>query len=236
MWKRVVSLSPLVSVSKSRLLNQSPYGINGWKLFSTQVLNPAEDGVVSGAGRKPFITFVLGGPGSGKGTQCTRIVQDFGFTHLSVGDLLRNEISSNTENGSMILNTIKEGKIVPSEVTVKLVKKTIEASKNDRILVDGFPRSEENRIAYERVNGAEPDIVLFFDCPEEEMVKRVLNRNQGRIDDNIETVKERLRVFAELNLPVIKHYSKKGKLHKIDGTGSEDEIFERVLPVFATLR
>lgn len=52
---------------------------------------------------------------------------------------------------SMILNTIKEGKIVPSEVTVKLIKKAIEASKNDRILVDGFPRSEENRIAYERV-------------------------------------------------------------------------------------
>lgn len=233
----MVSLSPLVSISKSRLRNQVQvaYGFNACQLFSTQVLNPAEDGE-TGARRKPFVTFVLGGPGSGKGTQCTRIVQAFRFTHLSVGDLLRNEISSISENGSMILNTIKEGKIVPSEVTVKLIKKAIEASKNDRILVDGFPRSEENRIAYERVIGTEPDIVLFFDCPEEEMVKRVLNRNQGRIDDNIDTVKERLRVFAEHNLPVIKHYSEKGKLHKIDGTGSEDEIFERVLPVFAALR
>lgn len=229
----MVSLSPLVSISKSRLRNQVQvaYGFNACQLFSTQ----AEDGE-TGARRKPFVTFVLGGPGSGKGTQCTRIVQAFRFTHLSVGDLLRNEISSISENGSMILNTIKEGKIVPSEVTVKLIKKAIEASKNDRILVDGFPRSEENRIAYERVIGTEPDIVLFFDCPEEEMVKRVLNRNQGRIDDNIDTVKERLRVFAEHNLPVIKHYSEKGKLHKIDGTGSEDEIFERVLPVFAALR
>ncbi|KAL0304773.1 UNVERIFIED_CONTAM: UMP-CMP kinase [Sesamum calycinum] len=210
-------------------------GFNVWQVFSTQVLNPTEGGV-SDRRRSPFVTFVLGGPGSGKGTQCTRIVETFGFTHLSAGDLLRKEISSNSENGSMILNTIREGKIVPSEVTVKLIQKAIEASENDRFLIDGFPRSEENRIAYEQVIGAEPDIVLFFDCPVEEMVKRVLNRNQGRIDDNIDTVKERLKVFTELNLPVIKYYSEKGKLYKIDATGSEDEIFERVRPVFAVLR
>ncbi|KAK6155846.1 hypothetical protein DH2020_010094 [Rehmannia glutinosa] len=237
MWRRVASLSPLVSSSKSRLLNQVQvaYGFNAWQMFSTQVLNPVEGGV-SDSRRTPFVTFVLGGPGSGKGTQCTRIVETFGFTHLSAGDLLRREISSNSENGSMILSTIKEGKIVPSVVTVQLIQKAIETSDSDKFLIDGFPRTEENRIAYERVIGAEPDIVLFFDCPEEEMVKRVLNRNQGRIDDNIDTVKERLKVFAELNLPVIKHYSKKGKLYKIDGTGSEDEIFERVRPVFAALR
>ncbi|KAL1558874.1 UMP-CMP kinase-like isoform X1 [Salvia divinorum] len=234
MWKRGISM---LSSSKSRLLNQMQvaYGFNACQVFSTGLLNPAED-AVSGARRKPFVTFVLGGPGSGKGTQCTRIVNTFGFTHLSVGDLLRKEIYSDSENGSMILDTIKEGKIVPSEVTVKLIKKAIEASENNRILVDGFPRSEENRVAYERVGGVEPDIVLFFDCPKEEMVKRVLNRNQGRIDDNIDTVKERLTVFEELNLPVIKYYSKKGILHKIDGTGTEDEIFERVLPIFAALR
>ncbi|PIN18805.1 Uridylate kinase/adenylate kinase [Handroanthus impetiginosus] len=234
MWRRVASLSSLVSSSKSRILNQVGCGLNACQVFTTRVLNPAEGGV-SDRRRIPFVTFVLGGPGSGKGTQCTKIVETFGLTHISAGDLLRKEISSNSENGSMILNTIKEGKIVPSEVTVKLIKKAIETSENDRFLIDGFPRSEENRIAYERVIGAEPDIVLFFDCPEQEMVKRVLNRNQGRIDDNIDTVKERLKVFAELNLPVIKHYSKKGKLYKIDGTGSEDEIFERVRPVFAAL-
>ncbi|CAA0834603.1 Probable UMP-CMP kinase 2 [Striga hermonthica] len=233
MWRRVGSLSSLVAFSKSRHRNQvqAACGFNAFQMFSTQVLDQAESGI-SDRRRIPFVTFVLGGPGSGKGTQCLRIVDTFGFTHLSAGDLLRKEISSNSENGSMILNTIKEGKIVPSEVTVQLIQKAMEASDNDRFLIDGFPRTEENRIAYERVIGAEPDIVLFFDCPEEEMVKRVLNRNQGRIDDNIDTVKERLKVFAELNLPVIKHYSKIGKLCKIDGTGSEDEIFERVRPVF----
>ncbi|KAL5744377.1 hypothetical protein ACOSP7_027236 [Xanthoceras sorbifolium] len=63
-------------------------------------------------GKAPFITFVLGGPGSGKGTQCERIVGKFGFTHLSAGDILRREIASNSEYGTMILNTIKEAKIV----------------------------------------------------------------------------------------------------------------------------
>ncbi|KAL1324817.1 hypothetical protein AAHE18_13G118500 [Arachis hypogaea] len=173
-----------------------------------------------------------GGPGSGKGTQCIKIVETFGFKHLSAGDLLRREMVSNSEYGSMILNTIKEGRIVPSEVTVKLILKEMESSDNHKFLIDGFPRSEENRIAFEKISGAEPDVVLFFDCPEDEMVKRVLSRNQGRIDDNIDTIKKRLKVFEALNLPVIDYYAKKGKVHRINAVGTVDEIFEQVKPVF----
>ncbi|WJX43541.1 hypothetical protein P8452_30622 [Trifolium repens] len=179
------------------------------------------------------ITFVLGGPGSGKGTQCARIVETFGFKHLSAGDLLRKEVVSASEYGTMILDTIREGRIVPSAVTVKLILKEMESSDNHKFLIDGFPRSEENRIAFERITGSEPDFVLFFDCPEEEMVKRVLSRNQGRIDDNIDTIKKRLKVFEALNLPVVHHYEKRGKLHRINAVGTEDEIFEQVRPVFA---
>ncbi|XP_057749008.1 UMP-CMP kinase isoform X3 [Arachis stenosperma] len=173
-----------------------------------------------------------GGPGSGKGTQCIKIVETFGFKHLSAGDLLRREMVSNSEYGSMILNTIKEGRIVPSEVTVKLILKEMESSDNHKFLIDGFPRSEENRIAFEKISGAEPDVVLFFDCPEDVMVKRVLSRNQGRIDDNIDTIKKRLKVFEALNLPVIDYYAKKGKVHRINAVGTVDEIFEQVRPVF----
>ncbi|KAK2433279.1 P-loop containing nucleoside triphosphate hydrolase superfamily protein [Trifolium repens] len=179
------------------------------------------------------ITFVLGGPGSGKGTQCARIVETFGFKHLSAGDLLRKEVVSASEYGTMILDTIREGRIVPSAVTVKLILKEMESSDNRKFLIDGFPRSEENRIAFERITGSEPDFVLFFDCPEEEMVKRVLSRNQGRIDDNIDTIKKRLKVFEALNLTVVHHYEKRGKLHRINAVGTEDEIFEQVRPVFA---
>ncbi|XP_059450259.1 UMP-CMP kinase isoform X2 [Corylus avellana] len=174
-----------------------------------------------------------GGPGSGKGTQCAKIVETFGFKHLSAGDLLRREIACNSKYGSTILNTIKEGRIVPSEVTVKLIQREMESSDNHKFLIDGFPRSEENRIAFERIMGAEPNIVLFFDCPEEEMVKRVLSRNQGRVDDNLDTMKKRLKVFEAWNLPVINYYAEKGKLHKISALGTEDEIFEQVRPLFA---
>ncbi|KAK7404233.1 hypothetical protein VNO78_04943 [Psophocarpus tetragonolobus] len=180
----------------------------------------------------PIITFVLGGPGSGKGTQCAKIVENFGFKHLSAGDLLRREMVSDSEYGSMILDTIKQGRIVPSEVTIKLILREMESSDNHKFLIDGFPRSEENRIAFEKIIGAEPHMVLFFDCPEEEMVKRVLSRNQGRIDDNLDTMKNRLKVFEALNLPVINYYARKGKLYKINAVGTVDEIFEQVRPVF----
>ncbi|XP_058205617.1 probable UMP-CMP kinase 2 isoform X2 [Rhododendron vialii] len=234
MWRRVARLSSLIRSSKASLSNQPANGLQILEAFSTEIQKSAK-GRNHHREKPTFITFVLGGPGSGKGTQCLKIVETFGFTHLSAGDLLRKEISSNSENGAMILETIKEGNIVPSELTVKLIQREVESSENDKFLIDGFPRTEENRRTYERVVGAEPNIVLFFDCPEEEMVKRVLSRNQGRVDDNIDTVKKRLEVFNALNLPVINYYSEKGKLYKIPAVGTEDEIFTRVRKIFTSL-
>ncbi|KAI8564622.1 hypothetical protein RHMOL_Rhmol03G0195100 [Rhododendron molle] len=236
MWRRVARLSSLIRSSKASLSNQiqPANGLQILEAFSTEIQKSAK-GRNHHRKKPPFITFVLGGPGSGKGTQCLKIVETFGFTHLSAGDLLRKEISSNSENGAMILETIREGNIVPSELTVKLIQREVESSENDKFLIDGFPRTEENRQTYERVVGAEPNIVLFFDCPEEEMVKRVLSRNQGRIDDNIDTVKKRLEVFNALNRPVINYYSGKGKLYKIPAVGTEDEIFTRVRKIFTSL-
>jgi UMP-CMP kinase len=186
----------------------------------------------------PHINILLhvGGPGSGKGTQCVRIASDFGFAHLSAGDLLRSEISTGSEKGELILNIIKEGKIVPSEITVELIRKAMESSDAKRVLIDGFPRCEENRIAFERITGTEPDLVIFFDCPEDEMVKRLLGRNQGRVDDNIETIKKRLKVFESLNIPVVDYYTSRGKVHKINATGTEEEIFGAVHKLFSSLR
>jgi len=125
------------------------------------VLEKKDNGVMPEE-KKLHVIFVLGGPGSGKGTQCERIVENFGFTHLSAGDLLRAEIKSGSENGTMIENMIKEGKIVPSEVTVKLLQKAMQESENDKFLIDGFPRNEENRAAFENVTGIQPEFILFF--------------------------------------------------------------------------
>ncbi|KAL9818774.1 putative UMP-CMP kinase 2 [Arabidopsis thaliana] len=219
MWRRVALLSPMISSSSRSLkLSQAASGLKVGESFATDIIN--QDERVSPPKEKaPFITFVLGGPGSGKGTQCEKIVETFGLQHLSAGDLLRREIAMHTENGAMILNLIKDGKIVPSEVTVKLIQKELESSDNRKFLIDGFPRTEENRVAFERIIRADPDVVLFFDCPEEEMVKRVLNRNQGRIDDNITTMKKRLKIFNALNRP-------------INAVGTVDDIFQHVLPIF----
>ncbi|KAI9182682.1 hypothetical protein LWI28_027819 [Acer negundo] len=184
------------------------------------------------AEKKPTVIFVLGGPGSGKGTQCANIVQHFGYTHLSAGDLLRAEIKSGSENGTMIQNMIKEGKIVPSEVTIKLLQKAIQENGNDKFLIDGFPRNEENRAAFEEVTKIEPEFVLFFDCSEEEMERRLLGRNQGREDDNIETIRKRFKVFLESSLPVVQYYESKGKVRKIDAAKPVEEVFEAVKAIF----
>uniref|UniRef100_A0A803L0B5 UMP-CMP kinase n=1 Tax=Chenopodium quinoa TaxID=63459 RepID=A0A803L0B5_CHEQI len=187
------------------------------------------------SGKKVTVIFVLGGPGSGKGTQCTNIVQNFGYTHLSAGDLLRAEIKSGSENGTMIQNMIKEGKIVPAEVTIKLLQKAIQESGNEKFLIDGFPRNEENRASFEsivRLLRIVPEIVLFFDCSEEEMEKRLLNRNQGREDDNIETIRKRFKVYMESSLPVIQYYGNLGKVRRIDAAKPIDVVFEEVKAIF----
>ncbi|KAL0928222.1 hypothetical protein M5K25_000094 [Dendrobium thyrsiflorum] len=182
------------------------------------------------------VIFVLGGPGSGKGTQCAKIAKHFGFTHLSAGDLLRAEINSGSKNGTMIESMINEGKIVPSEVTIKLLQLAMRESGNDKFLIDGFPRNEENRAAFENLEKIEPEFVLFFDCPVEEMERRILNRNQGRDDDNMETIRKRFKVFIESTLPVIEFYNLKGKLYKIDACKPADEVFEDVKAIFSRFR
>ncbi|XP_004234938.1 UMP-CMP kinase isoform X2 [Solanum lycopersicum] len=234
MWRRRFTSLPLFFSHLQQVRRADELKI--CQAFCTETVKPPVEGESNSGRNSPFVAFVLGGPGSGKGTQCLKIAETFGFDHIGAGDLLRKEMHSDSENGAMIQKLMKEGSIAPSEVTVKLIKKAIESAENRKFLIDGFPRSEENRVAYERIIGAEPNFVLFFDCPEEVMVKRVLNRNEGRVDDNEHTVKERLKVYKAITLPVANHYAMKGKLYKVDGTGTQEEIFERVRPIFASLR
>ena len=91
---------------------------------------------------KPHLFFLLGGPGAGKGTQAENLVRDYGFKHLSTGDLLREERKNKGELSEQIDQYIKEGKLLPSELVVKLLKKNIEANGKRRYLIDGFPRNQ----------------------------------------------------------------------------------------------
>eukprot|EP01099_Mayorella_cantabrigiensis_P004043 TRINITY_DN3040_c0_g1_i1.p1 TRINITY_DN3040_c0_g1~~TRINITY_DN3040_c0_g1_i1.p1 ORF type:complete len:127 (-),score=18.30 TRINITY_DN3040_c0_g1_i1:267-647(-) len=99
--------------------------------------------------RKPLIVIVLGGPGAGKGTQCELISKNFGFVHLSAGELLRKEAESHSVDGEMINRMMKEGTIVPGSLTVRLLEKAVfNDPSHDRFLIDGFPRNEENNRAF----------------------------------------------------------------------------------------
>jgi UMP-CMP kinase len=181
------------------------------------------------------IVFVLGGPGSGKGTQCAKLVEEFGIVHLSAGDLLRAHMKSGSPDGNMVADMIKDGKIVPSHVTNGLLENAMTNSGRDKFLIDGFPRNDENRAAFEADTGEEPAFVLFFSCPEEVMEKRLLGRNEGRTDDNIETIRKRFKVFVDSTMPIIEHYKGRGKVREIDATRSPDEVYQDVRPLFVDL-
>lgn len=197
-----------------------------------------------------------GGPGCGKGTQCERIVRDFGFLHLSAGDLLREEVKKGSEVGRMCEQLMKDGKLVAVEVTLKLLKKAMKEGRKKAkgFLIDGFPRAIDQAQAFEKkvepsslveldsvqhmfckikplmfmlvnicysnqdviiyiqldAQVGRPKLVIFLDCPKEEMEKRLLKRGEtsGRSDDNAATIIKRFDTFQRESLPVIDFYNK----------------------------
>ena len=103
---------------------------------------------------KPNILFVLGGPGAGKGTQCAKIVENFGYVHLSAGDLLREERKApGSQFGELIEHHITNGTIVPVEITCSLLERAMNKSEKNDFLIDGFPRNEDNLSGWNRVMG-----------------------------------------------------------------------------------
>lgn len=104
---------------------------------------------------KPKCYFVLGGPGSGKGTNCANLVRDFGYIHLSAGDLLREEMKTGSKEAKFIKETLNDGRCVPVEISCNLVKKAMEKNgwAKKQFLIDGFPRNEDNRIGWNKVMG-----------------------------------------------------------------------------------
>ena len=181
------------------------------------------------------IVFVLGGPGSGKGTQCEQIVEKYGFKHYSAGDLLRAEVASGSEMGKELEEIMKEGKLVPSSVTIKLLKKAIATSDGMKFLIDGFPRALDQAEEFEK-EVIPCKLVLFFDCPQDVMQERLLKRAEtsGRADDNIETIKKRFDTFVNASMPVIEHFEKVDKVAKISAVPTPDEVFVEVCKVMDT--
>lgn len=177
------------------------------------------------------VMFVLGGPGSGKGTQCDQIVKQYGFTHLSSGDLLRDEVASGSSRGKELTAIMERGDLVPLDQVLMLLKDAMlkHASTSKGYLIDGYPRELDQGLRFEKeVTGVE--CVLYFEVSDDTMTKRLLKRAEtsGRVDDNEETIKKRLKTFHNLTEPVIEHYGKQGKVCKVVAEGTVDEIFGQV--------
>ncbi|XP_014675214.1 PREDICTED: UMP-CMP kinase-like [Priapulus caudatus] len=193
------------------------------------------------AAHKPNVVFVLGGPGSGKGTQCEKIVKEFGYVHLSAGDLLRQERAKpGSLIGEMIEGHIRNGTIVPVEVTCSLLDKAMQDHGGLNFLIDGFPRNKDNLEGWNKAMSDKTRLhfVLFFDCPDEVCIERCLGRGaagSGRSDDNAESLKKRVVTFVTSSLPIIQHYEVQGLVRKINAANTPDEVYEDVRKVFKAI-
>uniref|UniRef100_A0A0B7BHI0 UMP-CMP kinase n=1 Tax=Arion vulgaris TaxID=1028688 RepID=A0A0B7BHI0_9EUPU len=196
---------------------------------------------MSNDSKPPYsVVFVLGGPGAGKGTQCERIQQEFGFKHLSAGDLLREErLHADSEFGAVIEKHIKDGSIVPVKITCSLLRREMEKSQSNNFLIDGFPRNRDNLDGW---NGEMPGVaevkrVLFFDCPDQVCVDRCIKRGltSGRADDNADSLKNRIITYRESTMPIIDHYKSINLVSTIDGNRSSSEVFEDVKKILSSL-
>jgi len=203
--------------------------------YQNQISNRWISAAAEAPGARPRVLFVLGGPGSGKGTQCKKIVENFPFIHLSAGELLRAERDrEGSQFGALINQYITEGKIVPVEITVALLKAEMERTgrSGDWFLIDGFPRSHENLRGWTSVIGDWADVVgvLLLECREEEMEKRILKRaeTEGRNDDNLSTIKKRFHTYEADTMPVINHYREEQKLFSIQAEGDAEAVYRNV--------
>ena len=170
---------------------------------------------------------IIGGPGSGKGTICERLISDYHFTHLSVGELLRAEVAAQTSRGLEVESIMKAGLLVPDDLVMEMVTSHISQS-SASVLLDGFPRTLKQAQSF----NVTPSLILWLDCEDEILINRILERakHSGREDDNLETVTERIKTFKSNAEPILHYYSQPehGHLVTIDGSKSVDEVYAQV--------
>ena len=181
------------------------------------------------------VFFIIGGPGSGKGTVCDGMVRDFGFTHLSAGDMLRVVAKQDTPLGQKIAGILALGQIVPSEVTVAMLREAIVAAPDAAgFIIDGFPRKLDQAQMFE--DGiTEAKGIVYLDCEEATMEKRLLDRaaqGSGRSDDNIETIRRRFRTNQVECMPVVDKYRACDRLTTINANLCKEEVYAQFSDIF----
>lgn len=180
---------------------------------------------------------IFGAPGSGKGTQSTRLKSHYGLHHISTGELLRDHIGRGTELGKVADSFISKGQLIPDDLMIRILAHELDTHPEQvagGVIFDGFPRTIPQADALDKMlaeRGCAVNAVIGLEVEEEELVKRMLQRGleTGRADDNPETIKNRLDVYHKQTAPLRDYYMGKNRYNAIPGSGSPDEIFTTIV-------
>ncbi len=182
---------------------------------------------------EPNVIFVLGGPGSGKGTMCELAQTQLGWVHLSVGTLLRAERDAGGPKAEMIEEILAAGRLVPNAISVSLLKDAMQTAIRTtgklNFLVDGFPRSLANLEGWFEIFGRDAELptMLYFECPYDVLEQRILGRSKysGRSDDNVQSMKLRFDTFKAETLPTLEFFKRRNKVVEIDASQSREAVY-----------
>ena len=178
---------------------------------------------------------LLGAPGSGKGTQAARLKAELGIAHISTGDLLRAAVKAGTPLGLRAKAVMDAGRLVSDEIVLAMLEERLAAPDTHAgFILDGYPRNLAQADALDQLLkriGQPLDAVLKLNVPDADIIKRteIRFRAEGRADDDPDTVRRRLQVYAEQTAPVADYYAQRGLLTEVDGVGAIEEIFARLL-------
>lgn len=185
---------------------------------------------------------LLGAPGSGKGTQAARLKTHLQVPHISTGDLLRAEVRAGTPLGLEAKEVMARGELVSDAILLGMLEaRCSQPDAAGGFILDGYPRNLAQAAALDGLLqriGQPMDFAVQLEVPTELLVQRIAGRAQaeGRADDSPESVRTRLRVYDEQTAPVIGFYRQHGQLTVVDGVGSLDQVFTRIVEAIAPMR
>jgi len=184
---------------------------------------------------------IFGAPGSGKGTQSEKIIAGYGLDHISTGDVLRSEISRQTDLGKVADSYISKGLLVPDQLIIEILESVLDGYKDSKgVIFDGFPRTTPQAVALKTMlakRGKVISVVIALEVEESELIQRLLERGKisGRSDDNFETIQKRLDVYHNQTAPLKDYYKGENLYNGIFGMGTIEEIFSRIKQVIDKL-
>ncbi|GGL07720.1 adenylate kinase [Deinococcus radiotolerans] len=189
---------------------------------------------------KHNVVIFLGPPGAGKGTQAERLAQDKDLVKISTGDILRDHVARGTELGQQVKPILDAGQLVPDDILIALIRDKLASMDAVRVIFDGFPRTSaqarELDVLLEEL-GAPVRAVPLLEVPDQVLIDRIVDRGRQaaargeavRSDDTEEVARRRQEIYREQTQPLIDYYSARGQLTRIDGVGSMNDVYGRIL-------